>query len=703
VQEINDALADLVLAEGVHQAVLGNIDRAAGALDAFAKGGYPPEVEVVRTPRSGIALVLRTAIHLDPDPPANPIPAIAPTPLAVAEPRVNAWLADRLPRADITGCSVTFTNRATGTAQTVFVRQQDLGLQPIDLVYQLQTGMGQALRFLDDRILQFIHTTHAPQLDAAVQIDYTRRVDDRVTFFESQPLIESLRTLVVASRPLQPADLVRQIDARAAEQPPATIDVNRLGQVRDSLAVTRLTALTAVIASLSTGTIDAAIAAFTGEVSRVAVFRLPHTGIGFAHDWRGEMVATVLRKLRALTARLRARADDATARLANFDTNPGLPDDEKRSRLRRVEPLVSTSYLSPEPPSLTLYRSEVGAKVAAFEAELSALEAIAATRFATLDALVQSLDARDLTPFDVEGLSLAPEKSEIDRFRQQLMTSAQRLKAEIERRVAAADELIASTPLSLDQVQQAAKLLLGDDFQMIPSFVLPVHVGEDVAQAWNQSIAGELTRHLTQTRGRDFPVDDWLHGVARVRDKMRHWENVILLADAFGRSAPEPIPLQLPFEPDASWSALEMPSSDPSPGQGGRDRLLYTAHFATPFDATQPVCGLVVDEWAEVIPDAQETTGVAFHFDRPSAEAPQGWLLALPAVMSGHWSWDELVEAVNGAFDAAKRRAIEPAHIASTVYSWLLPATFAAYTFPEVSISNYLLRNVNIYGSVKEG
>ena len=42
IRDVNDAVADLVLAEGIHQAVLGNYDRSAGTLDAFAKGGYPP-------------------------------------------------------------------------------------------------------------------------------------------------------------------------------------------------------------------------------------------------------------------------------------------------------------------------------------------------------------------------------------------------------------------------------------------------------------------------------------------------------------------------------------------------------------------------------------------------------------------------------------------------------------------------------------
>jgi hypothetical protein len=127
------------------------------------------------------------------------------------------------------------------------------------------------------------------------------------------------------------------------------------------------------------------------------------------------------------------------------------------------------------------------------------------------------------------------------------------------------------------------------------------------------------------------------------------------------------------------------------------DRLLYTSHFAVPLDATRPICGLLVDEWTEVIPEDHETTGITFHYDRPNSEPPQAWLLALPAVMDGYWSWDELLDAVNDTLESAKRRAIEPAHVETTRYAWLLPATYAAYTFPEISISNHLLRNVRIY------
>ena len=46
-------------------------------------------------------------------------------------------------------------------------------------------------------------------------------------------------------------------------------------------------------------------------------------------------------------------------------------------------------------------------------------------------------------------------------------------------------------------------------------------------------------------------------------------------------------------------------------------------------------CGLVLDEWTESVPAKQATTGVAFHFNRPNATAPQALLLAVPPVVRG--------------------------------------------------------------------
>jgi len=36
-----------------------------------------------------------------------------------------------------------------------------------------------------------------------------------------------------------------------------------------------------------------------------------------------------------------------------------------------------------------------------------------------------------------------------------------------------------------------------------------------------------------------------------------------------------------------------------------------------------------VDEWAETVPDAEQTTSLAFHYDAPTSAAPNVWLLGV--------------------------------------------------------------------------
>lgn len=91
-ESTHDAVADLLLAESVHQVVSGNPARAAAALDLLGAGeAAPPEVEVVRTPRSGTPLQHRIAIAIA-DPPPAPRPGWDVTqPRAEAEPRLECW------------------------------------------------------------------------------------------------------------------------------------------------------------------------------------------------------------------------------------------------------------------------------------------------------------------------------------------------------------------------------------------------------------------------------------------------------------------------------------------------------------------------------------------------------------------------------------------------------------------------------------
>ena len=192
-----------------------------------------------------------------------------------------------------------------------------------------------------------------------------------------------------------------------------------------------------------------------------------------------------------------------------------------------------------------------------------------------------------------------------------------------------------------------------------------------------------------ESSGVDLPVDDWLHGVARVRDKMFALEQASACAQAFvgQRGEITLTPLQLPFVSTESWLGLEFDPATPPTGE----RLLYTARYPAAPD-THTTCGLVVDEWTEVLPAKDETVGLTFHYDRPNSEAPQVWLLVTAPRLSGSWKWTDVLGALDETFDLMRIRAVEPFHLEPTPYARFLPATTSAAALNDVSITLNLAR-----------
>jgi hypothetical protein len=89
-----DALGDLLLAESVHQLVHGNPQRAGATVDALSRGDVPPpDVELVRTPRSGTGVTHRLLALVDPGAAAVGWVTDSLQVRARVEPALEAWVA----------------------------------------------------------------------------------------------------------------------------------------------------------------------------------------------------------------------------------------------------------------------------------------------------------------------------------------------------------------------------------------------------------------------------------------------------------------------------------------------------------------------------------------------------------------------------------------------------------------------------------
>jgi hypothetical protein len=94
-------------------------------------------------------------------------------------------------------------------------------------------------------------------------------------------------------------------------------------------------------------------------------------------------------------------------------------------------------------------------------------------------------------------------------------------------------------------------------------------------------------------------------------------------------------------------------------------------------DLAKPVAGFLVDEWVEVVPSRNETTGIAFQLDPPDTCAPQAILLAVPPVVGKAWTVETLNRVLIETFELARMRAVDPAALGDIEH--YLPALHFAF------------------------
>jgi hypothetical protein len=707
--DVHDAVADLALAESVHQAVQGNYDRVAGALAAYTTGGFPPEPDVVRTPATGAVLTHRVGLHLDRTATAPP----GATPRAVAEPPLNAWLESVLPELDAIACTVAWKHPVTGAAAEQRVTMADLGLQPYDLLALVGSDTDQAMTELDDRVLAWVLGAGVvARPDTALEIRYTDRPATGVSVFEVAPLVRHLRGLLLRARPLRASDVALGAEATPERDARLFARRDRIAAVRDALATLaddigdRVAAAQGLSDADVLGGIDALVDDAAALLARAAAFGIPETGWGYALAWRQGAYAALVGALRDRIARWDGRLVTYRGLIDEYDAlDLATSDQERLVLLRRAESFVSTQPIA-SPITPAALRSALPGVRDALVARQDALRGVADGSAASLSDLLD--DVRPLATtdaFDPEPFAFPEHEARVPAYADELVASLVKTSAEVTRRVQTADAAFAAHdaapegPARVDALTQAAQAMLGDDFRIVPELEPSPEQAEEWRLAVAASESGELTRFLRDEADVDLPVDEWLYGAARVREQLRAWEAIVVLAGGFERPEPELVPLQLPYAPADSWLALRFPGDYVIDG----DRLLYSAHYARPFAAGERQCALLLDEWTEVIPGEEATTGVALNYDRPNAEAPQSLLLVTPAAWDGAWHWDDLVGALDETLDLAKARAVEPAHVDTTPYARFLPTTVMAATLRGMTIGTTLAVNNHALGAIADG
>ncbi|MEM9230424.1 MAG: hypothetical protein AAGB10_12530 [Pseudomonadota bacterium] len=720
IDNICDATADLAMAESVHQVVQGNYDRAGATLDTFSKGKFPQTPDVIRTPRSGTGLTHRVGLHLvtglDPATPGL-------GPRARAEPALDAWVADILPDPARVAAQVRLIDPDDATETEVIVTQSDLGLSALDLLYALNVDGDRAMRKLDDLIEAHVIAAQTPRPDVDIAIDYVLRLEtvtDHVPFFELGALTKGLRGLLLRSRPLRATDLALSQEAERDSEQQVSLEPERITLNRDALAAAA-TSLAAFHPPLDTlleaertpdniaqivsgvdGNISAFIA-FMGDLSPYTEFR---TGTGQIFADRRRIHAQLRAVLADYIARWVARLDEFDIEITAYDDLPAdTPDDQRFLSLQKAERRIVVSPTETLPPTPDQFRADlVDGRRADFVAQRLALEAMRATE-TSISGLVAAIDtaAPANAEFDTEAIDIGDAALQAVALVQDMARRAAALVETLNTRVSSVDTLLAEAAAAAEPksavaaLTKAAEHMFGEDFKVVPSFTLTGPQAQELGTAWGPGPQADtaLLDHLEGTLGRPFPIDDWLHGIARVREKMRDLEVSSLLAEAFGSATIALQALQLPHRAGLPWLAMDLPATHPdgSPFSVDEDKLLYTAHYSTPLVPSGSLAGLLLDEWTETLPTRTEETGLAVHFDRPNSEAPQSLLLALPADFTGSWGWQDLVDTVRETMDMARLRAIEPDQIDTTAYARFLPATTSAVTFKPITAALNLAFN----------
>jgi hypothetical protein len=264
-------------------------------------------------------------------------------------------------------------------------------------------------------------------------------------------------------------------------------------------------------------------------------------------------------------------------------------------------------------------------------------------------------DPPPATPTDDAATDPGEATGPAARRQRRLAATARLALPQLEARVASAPDAVAAAQLERSVFLRAAAALVSPTGQVALTATLPA----------------EALPPLAAEHGLDA---DWLTVVAAVRPRLARLEAHQLGATEPFRAAAN--------RPGDVW---QQDAADVRP--------LIVAYAAPGLDLTNLPAGRAVavaalDQFDEVIPDADQITGAAFGFDAPAARAQQAILLSVPPVMDVPLDPATLMQILAETRELAHARMARPIDIEDQLRAFtptaLLPATGAVATPLEV-------------------
>ncbi len=207
-----DAVDDATLAEAVHHTLQGNYQRGSANLIARSRGDVaPPELEFVRTPRTGVGLTHRVAVLTPGRKPGKGWSGTSPR--VKTEPRLAVWAEDLLGPANRVGLTVEARDAATGSvielpATLGQLRLSELGLSALD-VLAVAEQPAELDRLVAAHVLAPSRRTAAVPTDAVVRAvpDAPPVTGAQLGLGDLLVLARAANRLLGVSRPMHAADL----------------------------------------------------------------------------------------------------------------------------------------------------------------------------------------------------------------------------------------------------------------------------------------------------------------------------------------------------------------------------------------------------------------------------------------------------------------------------------------------------------------